>query len=166
METIAVYWEPLIKTYGLVERCGLCLVSYDMCAVQKNPLHGPVDQANNVVLVVAQPTGAKKLRIHLLLNNKPSDKNMLALMGETGGDPMAIRVTSPVDMIFFQGPHYGDRYGIADAAFNALLLKQVPVLVASCCGSSIYLVIPAGQTRAAVKALSEKFVVPKAEKAK
>ena len=27
METIAIYWEPIIKTYGIEERTGLSLVT-------------------------------------------------------------------------------------------------------------------------------------------
>ena len=34
METIAVYWEPLIKTYGITERIDLCLVSTTLPMVE------------------------------------------------------------------------------------------------------------------------------------
>ena len=58
------------------------------------------------------------------------------------------------------GPHFGDRYGIADSVFRTLTANSVPILAAGCSGSAVYLVLPQGRAQDARQFLSEAFEVP------
>jgi len=68
----------------------------------------------------------------------------------------------PSEMVFFHGPHFGDRSGIVDTALQALTARGVQMKAVACSGSCIYLVLPEGQSERAVAALSEVFEIPKA----
>jgi hypothetical protein len=63
-------------------------------------------------------------------------------------------------LIFLHGPHFGDRYGIADAAVGALTKKGIPIVALGCTASSIYLVMPEDQREAAGRSLKEAFLMP------
>lgn len=181
METFAVYWEPVIKTYGIAERTGLCLVT----------LYLPFDRTRDggdwltrfasrfegsLVLIFSRPASPAGLRLHLLLDQvpenaelekmitleknarpvQPPDMNIAALDGAFSG----LRIDSPVELIYLQGPHYGDRYGIASAAITALAEKKVPLLAVVCTGASVYLITPQGKAGSARNSLSDAFSTP------
>jgi len=197
METFAVYWEPIIKTYGIAERTGLCLVTLDL------PFNRISDGGEwltrfasrfdaSLVLIFSRPASPKGLRLHLLLdrfpekielenvetkNNKahniervekadaieknarpaqPLDVHLSAFDGVCSG----LRVNNPVELVYFQGPHYGDRYGIAGAAVSALAQHDVPLLAVVCTGASVYLIMPKGMASAALNALGNAFSTP------
>lgn len=69
--------------------------------------------------------------------------------------------TAPADLVFFQGPHFGDRYGIADAAVGALSNRGIAITAIVCSGACIYIVLPEGKSEEAVLVLAEAFEVPK-----
>ena len=69
-------------------------------------------------------------------------------------------LTSPVELISFQGPHFGDRYGIAYSAFKALDDQGVPILIAVCSGAAVYIVLPEKKLQDARPLLLEAFEVP------
>jgi aspartokinase len=70
--------------------------------------------------------------------------------------------TSAAELVFFQGPHFGDRYGIADAAVGALAERGVKMTAIVCSGACIYIVLPEGKSEEAVLVLAETFEIPKA----
>jgi aspartokinase len=69
-------------------------------------------------------------------------------------------LTYPVELISFQGPHFGDRYGIADTAFKALDGQGVPILITVCSGAAVYMVLPEKKLKDARPLLLEAFEVP------
>lgn len=75
-------------------------------------------------------------------------------------DKQGIDVVSPVELLFFYGPHFAERYGIADSAFSILSKKGIPILAATCTGSAVFLVFPAGKASEAAGALVDGFEVP------
>jgi len=165
METIAIYWEPKIKTYGIAERIGLSMVSLDLLTEEmiagEDRLRRVGSAAGEFLLVFARPSKEGGFRLHLLFERRPSWHLLEEFSGVTGGGRSSgLRVDDDVELVYFQGPHFGDRYGIADAAFGALARADVPVLAAACTGASVYIVLPKGSAQAARKALSEAFVVP------
>jgi aspartokinase len=96
-----------------------------------------------------------------VFENRPTWHLLEEFSGAAGGGrPSGLRVDADVELIYFQGPHFGDRYGIADAAFGALFAADVPVLAAACTAASIYIALPKDTAGRACKALSESFVVP------
>ncbi|RJQ64516.1 MAG: hypothetical protein C4530_01970 [Desulfobacteraceae bacterium] len=60
----------------------------------------------------------------------------------------------------FQGPHFGDRYGIAQAVFQTLKDPSIPVLASEFSQSAVILALPGGAAEAAKERLSEVFQVP------
>jgi aspartokinase len=72
----------------------------------------------------------------------------------------AVESVKPVDLICFQGPHFGERYGIAQAVFQTLRRRSIPVLASEFSQSTIILVLQGGVAEAAKSCLSEAFQVP------
>ena len=65
-----------------------------------------------------------------------------------------------VDLIQFQGPHFCDRDGIADTAFQVLAGDGPELLVYAFMGSRAHLVFPGGTGREAAGLLETVFTVP------
>lgn len=158
METIAIYWEPIIKTYGIEERTGLSLVTIPLQI--KNPDSGPLRYleatkgCDNVVIIFAPPSSDGSLRLHLLFDGASP-------INTKGAEPPPeVQIEAPVELLYFHGPHFGDRYGIADAALGALTDAKIPLKTMACSGASVYIVVPEGFARLAGKALSQAFAVP------
>lgn len=158
METIAIYWEPIIKTYGIEERTGLSLVMIPLGTEGSDPdalsYLEAAEKYDNVVISFAPPSSDGGVRLHLIFDGVPPPR--------TDGleYPPGMQVEAPVELVYFHGPHYGDRYGIADAAIGALADAKVPLRAMACSGASVYIVVPEGFARLAGKALSHAFVVP------
>jgi aspartokinase len=78
-----------------------------------------------------------------------------------GGAEKIIRGSDAADLVFFQGPHFGDRHGILDVAVQALAAKGIRMMALACSGACIYLVVPEGRSEETVLALGECFEVPR-----
>ncbi|MBI4766267.1 MAG: hypothetical protein HY787_16980 [Deltaproteobacteria bacterium] len=170
METIAFYRESIIKTYGFFERTGLCLVTVDLPFHQIGDwgegLSGLPDQFGvSLILLMARPASGNLLRIHMILDESqtgPLLMNTPQPFFATVRD--RLKIEREVELLYFQGPHYGDRYGIASAALTALSAYNVPVLAVTCTGASVFLVTPKGKTPLAREALGQAFMTPESEK--
>lgn len=71
-----------------------------------------------------------------------------------------MQTTSPVELVYFHGPHFGDRYGIADMALGTLRRKGLPILAAGCTGASVYIVVPEQRSAEIKQILSDVFDTP------
>ncbi len=171
METIAFYRETIIKTYGFIEKTGLDLISVDFPLNRINDwgerlLDLPARTGGSLILLMARPVSEKTMRLHLLLdeiqNAHDLDDAHRAFLHEDIGDHFW-KVEKDVEMIFFQGPHYSDRYGIACAALSALFDRNVPILAMACTGASVYLLLPKGGARPAIEVLGTAFMAPKTD---
>jgi hypothetical protein len=162
---MAVYWEPKIKTYGFQVGTDLSLIEF------KFPTHQLTSCGLMIYELGQLPAGFHLVASHtsaggrctlFLLIQRDSEGRVLECIGKIGGSESkdAIYVTSPVDLIHFQGPHYGDRYGVATAVFEALATVSVPILLAACSQSCVYLVLPEAMAPEAEVRLSEVFEVP------
>ena len=108
-------------------------------------------------MTLAQMAGKDSLRVHCLFD--PAEANAHeADYGLSVSD--VVKTTAPVELIYFQGPHYGDRYGIAHAAFGTLEAQNLKILAAGCTGASIYIIVPEKSAQTAVRCLSEAFEIP------
>ncbi len=161
MEVIAVYRESVIKTYGfhIVPDLGLVILSF--------PRNRLTDRGE-----LLQGMGCKEGLHFATLQIEENDtfvlsvcahletvERLAALAARDGGE-QSIDVQPRVDLLFFHGPHFGDRYGIADAAFGILDRENVPLLAAGCSVSSLYMVFPHGQAQRAASLLMEPFCAP------
>jgi hypothetical protein len=163
METIAIYREDIIKTYGLAERTGLCLATIDLPIIRMDQwgsglMDGIARSGLSLVLFMAQPEGTETLRLYILMEGPQQDLARPSVLRETFPGPW--RFYPAAELIAFQGPHYGDRYGIAGAALKALNAQDVPILGLICSGASVYLITPEGKAGEARRALGEAFMIP------
>jgi len=169
METMAVYWESKIRTYGfnLLERLFLCQITLlpGEMGVLGKALQIPGDDDAVFRLVWAQTGEPDQLKFFLLCDD--SYLNRLSFFMQkckrTDGGVVPM-VRTGVDVICFQGPHFGDRYGIMDFTYKALAHGQVPLLAATCSVATIYLVLPAGWGRKTQVILNEAFEIPRSVK--
>lgn len=167
METVAVYWEPRVKTYGFNEVRGLSLIKIPVAPDDLAALGSGIcdlERPELRLFLVLLDAGRQGLTLSLLVEQgrEPPILDLLAeRMGMASGG--TIRNASPVGLIYFQGPHYGDRYGIADSAFRALVRRDIPVLAAGCSLSSIYLVLPEARMEEGRGVLAEAFEPPRPE---
>ena len=165
METIAVYWEPKIKTYGFQDAFDLSLLEFGFQSGRLQEWGSGIQEMGDLgvsfELVLVHYEGKKGLRVYLLFKRKWEEK-LIKHVGQVirRDEGETFRITSPVELISFFGPHFGDRYGIADSAFRALSLKAIPILAVGCSGSAIYLVLPEGMAQEAKALLAETFEMP------
>ena len=162
METIAVYWEQRIKNYGFQSITGLSLLDLSFPVERMDRWGLALKELNResdrFYFVLSQTTDRDVLRMLILVEGKTLDNILAEADRLTNGHPRPfIQTSTPVEAVHFQGPHFGDRYGVADAAFQALAEAAVPILAAGCAGSSVYLVLPDGRGREAIAALSQNF---------
>lgn len=64
------------------------------------------------------------------------------------------------DLVTFHGPHFGDRFGIFNAAAVCLDMAGLDLVLAGCTGASVSLVVPEGQGGEALMALEKGFETP------
>ncbi|MFO8164916.1 MAG: ACT domain-containing protein [Thermodesulfobacteriota bacterium] len=162
METIAVYWESRIKTYGFQRIPDLALIEFS-CHLSEIKFLGEILSQSRLDIFRPKFTMAQEL------DNQISF--ILCLPNEEGQDLWETikkiskvnlqRYIYPVGIIFFHGPHFGDRYGIAEAMFSTLAKADVKILSSGCSSASVYLVLDQNDMDKAEKGLSETFEVAK-----
>jgi aspartokinase len=164
LATRAAYREPRIKTYGFEKMTDLSMFEISagraamgslglaLCSMgdEGAPFHlvfSLVSSEGLEFCLVTQRPWAKVIRKHMDLYI-------------AGGAETVIRETAAVELVFFQGPHFGDRYGILDATVRALACKGIRMKAVVCSGACVYIVLPEGKSGEAVKVLSESFEIP------
>lgn len=165
METIAVYWEPKPKTYGFKEVTNLSLMNVEITPGEMGQwglwLMELADLNIGFHLILAKYSAHQKLRLYILLEKFWADSVLSHIDKRIGLESEKdFHLTSPVELISFQGPHFGDRYGIAHTAFKALDDQGIPILVAACSGAAVYIVLPEQKLQEVKPRLAEAFEVP------
>lgn len=165
VETAASYWEPVIRIYGSSLQPGLVLI---ILRFQDNGLGFWGEQLAKLE--------AGSCRFEMALMEQVDQQTSQLILVCKGGmaDSIcsglleAVELTAhstmerhdAVELLYFHGPHFQDRFGIAEAALGCLQKKNINVLVAGCAGTSIYLVIQDKMGCRAARALADIFVVP------
>jgi len=165
VETIAVYWEPKPKTYGFKEVTNLSLMNVEITPGEMGQwglwLMELADLNIGFHLILAKYSAHQKLRLYILLEKFWADSVLSHIDKRIGLESEKdFHLTSPVELISFQGPHFGDRYGIAHTAFKALDDQGIPILVAACSGAAVYIVLPEQKLQEVKPRLAEAFEVP------
>ena len=165
LETTAAYWEARIKTYGFHRVTDLSLFELTLASLNL-PLFGQAlcrmgEEGIPLVLTFSWVTSqglAACFVVPRAFEGRVRDRlqEETALSGEG-----TVRVL-PVEVVYFYGPHFGDRYGIAEAALKVLTESGIRATASACSGSCVYLVLPEGQSEEAVRALSRNFEIPRA----
>ena len=165
METIAVYWEDKPKTYGFREVTDLSLLHIEVKPEKMSQwglwLSELADKRVEFYLVLAKYSSQQNLRLYILVEKFWAERVLSYI--DTHFDlesEQDIRLISPVELISFQGPHFGDRYGIAHTAFKALDDHGIPILITVCSGAALYIVLPEKKLQKARSLLAEVFETP------
>jgi len=164
LETVAVYSENKVKTYGFRIEGELVLYRLTMAPHEMDGLGSLFYNETNGIRftwVLVQKRASERLEIYLLVNQLwlPS---VSALLERSRADGIAFQrqATSGVALISFHGPHFGDRYGIADTALVTLDNRNVPILVSGCSSASVYIVVPDRHAKETADILAEVFETP------
>jgi aspartokinase len=165
METIAVYWEPKIRIYGLNTETGLSLYTLifpvDRLSYWGGVVRSIGEEGREFTLVNLQKASATAMQLCLLpaAGSGSTDVGRWLEKGLESEAATSLRVVTPVELIYLHGPHFQDRYGIAEAAVRPLHNAVIPILSAGCAGTSVYLVVPENRANEAAACLSETFVL-------
>jgi hypothetical protein len=165
METIAVYWESQIKTYGfqVVRELAMysCTVPVDLLPTWEGALTSVDNGRRGFELVCGQMNDACGIDLMLLYAWACRSEFVHRLEAVVPIDAACPKqAIGPVELIFFQGPHFGDRFGIADFTYHALGDHTDRLLAAVFSCASVYLVFPKGGADAAKERLSAAFRIP------
>jgi aspartokinase len=165
METIAVYWEPKIRVYGLTTETGLTLYTL-IFPVARLSYWGAVvgslgEKGSEFLLVNLQQASPATMLLCLVpaAGAGAADIGRLLDKGLDNDEITSLRVVTPVELIYLHGPHFQDRYGIAEAALRPLYQADIPILSAGCAGTSVYLVVAKNRAHEAAACLAETFVL-------
>ncbi len=163
METIAVYWEPKIRVYGLSKQTGLSLYTVifpvDRLAYWGGQIAFLEQTGQGFELVNLQSLTASTRRLCLLLEEDEQEVGRLLEKGIEGEGATSLQRRAPVELIYLHGPHFQDRYGIAEAALAPLHNADIPILASGCSGTSVYLVVPENRAGMAAACLAETFAI-------
>jgi hypothetical protein len=103
---------------------------------------------------------SSELDLRLLCEPEQAASLARRIAAETPAAVKRLQITAPVELIFFQGPHFGDRFGIADFTYKALKEKSDVLLAAIFACHSIYLILPEGLADETRNCLSAAFRIP------
>lgn len=160
-----MYKEDRVKVYGITERTGLCLIvlCFPVSQIQEwgQRISELESRLKRFELCTYHAGKQNRTEIHLLIDLNDTDLLVKMLRKWLKNDQNAtFIIKEPVEMLYLHGPHFQDRFGIADIAFHALLESDIEILVSGCAGTSMYLVTPANQSRNGAKILSDTFLIP------
>lgn len=163
-ETCATWVEDKIKTYGIQLETDLTLFSlttgYEDLARIAEIMQA--SQTEGCRFYYSSAHGQKDGRVcwHFLSDGDiPRIKTKLP-QDLPQGRSIDLKIFDAMSLISFQGPHFGDRYGIADRAIAILKAESIPLLLAGFTGSSINMTVPASHAPQACEALQKIFTCP------
>ena len=162
METIAVYREQPIKTYGFQKVTDLILIEFSYPLKEITSLGKTLSrdalQMVKTEFIIAQESG-EMISITLCLSEKEYRDFWVSPAQAPGSTPC--EYTYPVGIIYFHGPHFGDRYGIAEATFSTLSQADIAIVASGCSASSVFVVLAQDDIARAENVLSHTFEVAK-----
>lgn len=163
VETIARYWEPVIKIYGSSLKTGLAGMSISFTGEQLGQVMVILTKSGVQRFEMMGLTRSESGRFHLLLIVDPdycrdAVESVLAVIGNER--EIECSVQHGMELLFFHGPHFQDRYGVIHAAVSALAKASIDITCAACSGTGVHLVAQEGIGVRMLEELGEVFVVP------
>ncbi|MFH1034100.1 MAG: hypothetical protein V1806_06290 [Pseudomonadota bacterium] len=158
METLAVYDEHPIRIYGLEAQEGFCWLttSRPQAGLAELSDWQSLEQAPSPAFFCATlREGRLVLRMCLAQADLAGMLEALPALGLTPVLP-----ARPVCLIQLQGPHFGDRYGIASAALASLAQVGATPLGMGAVVHSLFLVVEPAQADLALRGLGQAFSAP------
>jgi aspartokinase len=162
-EVVASYQEKRPKVYGLEWEGGQDLLQVKM---NKGNLRAIGDVFRrlsqldfHLSFLITSPSKEEGETNLFFCVPRSEGSGFSEIVGKMPEGSVAAR-TSSVACFSMNGPHFGDRYGIANELLASLDSSQVQVLGLSCSIASISGVVPADQIHSAIHAIQRCFEVP------
>ncbi len=166
METAASYTEAKIKTYGFETKFNQCICEFSLGSEQFITLDQRRSDLDRTTIpfemVLMGPSDDYQCHLSIVVSNH--HRNIFRQFVSDINPQLAdldMRFTAPVELLYFFGPHFGDRFGIADFTFNALAENNLSVIASSFSSASIFLVLPEHCALKAKAVFSNLFEIPK-----
>ncbi len=157
LETAATYHEHRIKTYGVKIHPDLNLMTFNIPLDRRSKLIGVIqamaEMGANFHFILSTWADSNRLWFYFVLDRIWENRIKQYVSGnfdEAAGEIMNVL---PVELIHFQGPHFGDRYGVADRTLTSLREGGVWPVLSGCSGASMYLVFPESKAAKAKESL-------------
>jgi aspartokinase len=162
-EVVASYQEKQPKVYALEWQDGQELLRVSLSrrdlGVMGNTLRAFSAKDRGFSFLVSNPTDEKKTtRLFFCLPGSGQQDSTNIIRELLSEAPM--ESVSPVAVFSMNGPHFGDRYGIASELLTAFDRARVDLLALSCSIHSINGVVPAHQGESTIEAIQACFEVP------
>jgi aspartokinase len=162
-EIVCSYQEDLIKVYNLTHHNDLDLLNTSFPPNRLADFGAALFQLDELHLripfLVSKPSlDGRSLIFAFCLSSAYRGTVMGVLEQNLPG--LDLRCHGPVSVFFLHGPHFGDRYGIANTLVRSLSLAGISPLALSCTVSSISVVIEGDSIDAAIEALKTSFHIP------
>jgi aspartokinase len=157
------YSEQIITIYGFTRQTGLDLWNVSLPIEYMSGFGAFLSELGELgfnlpFLISNSAPGAKTIQFSFALGADRRERAGRALDKHLPGRDRFCR--GPVSVLFLHGPHFGDRYGIADAFVTALRNGDIPILALSCAVSSISAIIAGNDPDKAIEVLSTRFQTP------
>jgi len=159
-EVIASYQEKIIRVYYIVHQTGLDL--WDLSVPSSQALEDfaqaliALGKPNrNIPFLAAVPGPGKKFTLSFSISADCAGEVQDILKANLPA--ITIRRHSLVAAVFLHGPHFGDRYGIADTLVKTLERAKVSLLALSCAVSSITAIVREEELPTALQVLGKTF---------
>lgn len=163
IETVAVYWEPQIKIYGLDIRKDLSeiqIASFQDIGIQED-FYQLVDIIDKFALFQVIPNHQGDITASILMEGKHQitggkygKLESLSLAG------LFTTSSKNLELVSFHGPHFQDRYGIAEMALRRLKECDIEILRCGCTGTTVHFVVGEGDGNRVADCLDDTFIVP------
>lgn len=166
-EVVASYQEKKPKVYGLQWGDGevlfrVTLSRHNLCDAE-TAFRELSRQGISLTFFITSPTrekGATMLSLALPRSKRQCYEKIIERLPSAP----ATQKARPVAHFAMNGPHFGDRYGIASELFAALDSAHIDLLGLSCSIASITGIVPAEQIHDAIQAVQGCFEVPSVSK--
>ncbi len=165
-QVVATYQEKVIKVYGIMPQADLDLwgAQISSSAILEEFANALIDFGElgvKIPFLVASPgLGGKNFLLSFCSSPVTRGNEVRRILQRHLPDIRPMRL-SPVAGVFLHGPHFGDRYGVADTFLRALRRARVSLLALSCTVSSISGVLKQQDLAAAMEVLGETFEMPR-----
>ncbi len=166
-EVVASYQEKRPKVYGLEYQEGQELLQLESRGGHVGPVGTALKELAGLGLYLtflatspSHEKGKQKLFICLPTSEHHSNIEIISRIATEA----EIETVSPVATFSMNGPHFGDRYGIASELLRVLKESDVDLLALNCTIASIIGVVPSPQIQPTIHAIQRCFEVPSVTK--
>lgn len=159
IETVAVYWEPQVRIYGMEVHRDLTDLQLSMSPTDlgREYQREQMAEKNKFRLFGHQVIEENQVQLSFLVEQS-LEAELIELFN---GDHVSnLQIYHGREVVSFHGPHFQDRYGIAAMAFSELKNSGISILRSGCTGTSIHFVVEKGRGKSVTDCLSDTFIVP------